>query len=121
METCKEKRMLLLILRAPIVFQTIAEILTDLHIESIALSGYQVAGPEEEQMLAVPMVGGFLRLLEKDAPDSKAVLAVMEDDVMIEFEKRCEGIYGNLAESKEFMALVLPVIRTLGSRFEFAV
>lgn len=121
MEMCNEKRMLLLILRSPMVFQTIVDILSELHIESIALPGYQVVGPEEEQKLEIPMVGGFLRLLEKDSPDSKVVLTLMEDDAMQAFEKRCEEIYGNLEENKEFTALVLPVIKTLGSQLKVVV
>jgi len=116
MEMPNEKRMLLLILRSPMVFQTIVDVLSELHIESIVLPGYQVVGPEEEQKLDIPMVGGFLRLLEKDAPDSKVVLTLMKDEAMQTFEARCQEIYGDLSENKEFTALVLPVVRALGSQ-----
>lgn len=118
MENCQEKHMLLLILRSPMVFEAVVETLMELHVESIVLKGSQITGPEEEQRLEVPMVGGFLRLLEKDSPDSKAILTIMEDDAMNEFEKRCEEMVGDLAESKELTALVLPVLRTLGHQFE---
>lgn len=120
MENYQEKHMLLLILRSPMVFEAVVELLAELEVESIVLKGSQISGPEAEQKLEVPMVGGFLRLLEKDAPDSKAILTIMEDDAMNVFEKRCEEMVGDLAESKELSALVLPVVRTLGQQLKTA-
>lgn len=120
MEKSNNRHMLLLILRTPMVFESITEILSELNVDSIVLKGSQVTNAEEGQNLELPMVGGFLRFLEKDAPESKAILTVMDGEVMEIFEARCEAVYGNLVENKDFSAFVLPVLRTLGQRFEFA-
>lgn len=111
-----EKRQMLFLILSPVVFETVAEILSDLRVESIALKGTQVTGPATNQNLELPMVGGFLRLLEKDAPESRAVLAVMKEERLAEFEARCESIFGDLAGNRDILAMVLPVTRTLGHR-----
>jgi hypothetical protein len=112
--------MLLLILKTPIVFESIKEILTDLHTESIVLQGSQVRGPEADQNLELPLVGGFLRMLEQDQPDSKAVLTVMPDEILTVFEEKCKALYGDLNQTKDLTALVLPLSRTMGRQMKFA-
>lgn len=120
MEKSSNRHMLLLILKTPMVFETITEVLGELKVDSIVLKGSQITSAEEAQKLEVPMVGGFMRLLEKDAPESKAVLTVMEDSKLQRFEERCQSIYGDFTDHKDLMAFVLPVIRTLGSQLKFA-
>lgn len=121
MEKSNNRHMLLLILKTPMVFESVTEILSDLQVDSIVLKGSQIMSAEQGQNLEVPMVGGFLRLLEKDSPEGKAVLTVMDEDVLQTFEARCERAHGNLLGNKELMAFVLPVIRTLGNQLPCAV
>ncbi len=120
MENFKGQHMLLLLLKKPAVMEAITEILREMGIQSICLQGSEGINAKEEKDLELPFVGSFLRLMEQDEPEGKAVLTVLNDEKLKVFEKHCEERIGDYSKTKELTALILPVSRSLGQQFQFA-
>lgn len=119
-ENFKGQHMLLLLLKKPAAVETVIEILREMNVQSICLQGSEGTKSKEERVSELPFVGSFLRLLEQEEPEGKAVLTVLNDESLEAFEKYCEERMGDFTTNKELTALILPVSRSLGRRFKFA-
>lgn len=120
MENFKGQHMLLLLLKKPAVVEAVIEILREMNIQSICLQGSEGTKSKVEKGSELPFVGSFLRLMEQEEPEGKALLTVLNDERLELFEKHCEERMGDFSNNKELTALILPVSRSLGRRFKIA-